>query len=432
MNAAPQGRFRQQLIWTVASTALVSNVVGIAIGARLTHPAPFSDTAIAATSSPLAAVPVSVPKPDGQALQRNSADFRAVAKSVGPSVITIKATHEAKAPKAFRRSRGGPGAAPGGDMSELFERFGFSFGMPPGGMGPGGPMEQGPQQASGSGFIIDKNGTIVTNYHVIKGADKITVLLPDDDAEEVVAKVIGTDPRTDLAVLKISTGSDLPAIEWADSDTVEVGDSAIAVGSPFMLTHSVTAGIVSAKGRNASRLIGADFGYELIQTDAAINPGNSGGPLCSAEGKVMGVNTAIYTQSGGYMGIGFAIPSSVAKEVVNTLIHSGKVTRGWLGVAIEPATADIKKEMGIASGVVVHEVQENSPAEKAGLRAGDAITQVGDLKVLKVEQLQKLITKYQPGDKVSLAIVNYTDGKKRTVQVQIGKLPDPKKEEEQS
>jgi serine protease Do len=426
MNADSK-RIRKQIVWTVAGTALASNVVGIAIGARLTHPAPLSNIAVASTV-PVASVPVMPDKVEGQALARNAADFRAVAKAVGPSVITIKATRESKAPRAMRRFRGDSQSAPG-DLGDLFERFGFSFGAPPGAMPPGG-MEGGPQQGSGSGFIIDKNGTIVTNYHVIKGADKITVQLPDDDAEEVVAKIIGTDPRTDLAVLKIQTGSDLPAVEWADSNTVEVGDSAIAIGSPFMLTHSVTAGIVSAKGRNASRLIGADFGYELIQTDAAINPGNSGGPLCSADGKVMGVNTAIYTQSGGYMGIGFAIPSSLAREVVNTLIAHGKVTRGWLGVAIQPASPDIKKEMGISSGVVVHEVQEDSPAEKAGLRAGDAIVQIEDAKVTKVEQLQRLITKYNPGDKVSLQIVNYTDGKKRTVSVQIGRLPDPKKEEQ--
>ncbi len=428
MPAVPR-RFRENIVWTIAGTALASNVLGIAIGARLTHPAPLSNTA-AAASLPVAPVPEMPAKVDGQALARTAADFRAVAKAVGPSVITIKASREAKAPRSMRRSRGAQGGQPmPGDLGDLFERFGFSFGAPPGGMPPGG-LEGGPQQASGSGFIIDKNGTIVTNYHVIKGADKITVQLPDDDAEEVVAKVIGTDPRTDLAVLKIQTGADLPAVEWADSNNVEVGDSAIAIGSPFMLTHSVTAGIVSAKGRNASRLIGADFGYEMIQTDAAINPGNSGGPLCSADGKVMGVNTAIYTQSGGYMGIGFAIPSSLAREVVNTLITHGKVTRGWLGVAIEPASKDIKKEMGITAGVLVHEVQEDSPAEKAGLRAGDAIVQIDNSVVTKVEQLQRLITRYNPGDKVSLQIVNYTDGKKRTVNVQIGRLPDPKKDEE--
>ena len=392
---------------TLAITALVSNSLGIAIGARFIQPAVLEQTAVAAP----------LPSVESLPLQRSAENFRAVAKAVGPSVISIRASHEA--PRQMRRS------APQGDpFSEFFGGRGFSFGF--------GNPNPGPSEAGGSGFVIDPNGTIVTNYHVVKGATKITVQLPDEDAEELPAKILGVDPRTDLAVLKITTDRPLSAVEWADFKDVEVGDSAIAIGSPFGLDHTVTAGIVSAKGRNASRLMGADFGYELIQTDTAINPGNSGGPLCTAQGKVMGVNTAIYSQSGGNVGIGFAIPSHVAKEVVTALIKNGKVTRGWLGVSIQAATADIKKEMGIASGVIVHEVQPDSPAEKAGLRAGDAITQVGDAKVAKVEELQRLISQKQPGDKLALKVVNYADGKSRTLDVKIGRLPDPKKDERDS
>lgn len=303
-------------------------------------------------------------------------------------------------------------------MEEMLRQFGFGYEMP--------RQQRGPQQASGSGFLIDKVGHIVTNYHVIKDATKITVMTPDDDAEERDAKIIGSDPRTDLAVLQIANTEGLVPIEWADSNAIEVGDYAIAIGSPFMLTHSVTAGIVSAKGRNAAALIGSGFGYELIQTDTAINPGNSGGPLCTADGKVMGVNTAIYTQSGGNMGIGFAIPSNVAQLVTASLIKDGKITRGWLGVAIEKANKEMAKELGVASAVVVHEVTENSPAEIAGIHAGDAIIEVAGKKVSKVPEIQNLIASHQPGEKISLKIINYQSKENRTVEVRIGKLPEPK------
>jgi serine protease Do len=403
---------KKTFLWSVAGTALVSNLIGIGVGARLTHPVPSGSIAIAAAAPP----PVA-PRPDGEALQKNAENFRAVVKTVAPSVLTIKTSLENKVVKAPMR-RGRSGAVPQGrSFEDLFEQFGFSFGGP--------PRQRGtPSGGSGSGFVIDKTGIVVTNYHVVKDADTITVSLNEDESEEIPAKVIGTDPRTDIAVLKIDAGRELPAVEWADSNHVEVGDYAIAIGSPFMLTHSVTAGIVSAKGRNASRLIGADFGYELIQTDTAINPGNSGGPLCTSDGKVMGVNTAIYTQSGGNMGIGFAIPSNVAKQVVASLLKDGKVVRGWLGVAIQPAGKELKKELGIKGGVVVHEVQEDSHAEKAGLRAGNAIVQIGEHAVNKVEELQRWVSERQPGEKIALKVVGYVDGKSRTVEVKIGRLPD--------
>lgn len=302
-------------------------------------------------------------------------------------------------------------------MERMLERFGFGFQMP--------EMGAQPRQGSGSGFVIDRQGHILTNHHVVNGATEITVLLPDDESEPVKAKVVGLDPRSDLAVLKIETKRDLVPVEWADFESVEVGDHAIAIGSPFNLTHSVTAGIVSAKGRNSAAVMGAEFGTDMLQTDAAINPGNSGGPLCTADGRVMGVNTAIFSQTGGYMGIGFAIPSSTAKEVAATLISNGHVVRGWLGVQIQLADNEMKKELGVETAVVVHAVQPNSPAEAAGFRAGDAIIQIDGKKVLKIEQVQRMVSQLKPGAKISVQVVNYGDRKSRNLDVKIGQLPDP-------
>lgn len=330
---------------------------------------------------------------------QSSENFRAVAKTVGPSVVTIRA----KRPRPQN-----PHGFDAGPFGEMFRGFG---------------ERQGPTaEASGSGFVIDSKGHILTNNHVIEGSTEIEILFPEDDAEPLSAKLIGADPRTDLAVLKVAASS--TPVQWADSNSVEVGDAAIAIGSPFMLTHSVTAGIISAKGRNASSLMGSSFGYELIQTDAAINPGNSGGPLCGSDGKVLGVNTAIYSQSGGYMGIGFAIPSNLAKQVAETLIRDGKVQRGWMGVAIQKADKALLKDLGVSGGVVVQEVQEGGPAAQSGLRAGDLILEANEVKTLKTEQLQSLIAALAPGSKASLKVINYTDRKTRTLGVTVGTLPE--------
>lgn len=350
-------------------------------------------------------------------LLRASESFRLVAKKVGPSVLNIKTTKKAR-PQGLMQRRGG--GAPGFEEmpDPLFDFFGFGAPFQ-------SPQHEAPQQSLGSGILIDKNGHVVTNNHVVDEADEIVVTLADQKTD-IKAKIVGTDSKTDLAVLKLESLNGLPEhAEWADSEKVEVGDWAIAVGSPFALGQSVTVGIVSAKGnRNSLALTGAEFGGDLLQTDAAINPGNSGGPLCDLNGRVMGVNTAIYTRSGGYMGIGFAIPSNLAKGVVEKLIKDGKVIRGWLGVYIQPLEPDLAKDLGITGGVSIHEVVEGSPAATAGLNAGDIVVEVGGTKVTEVTALQKIISNFKPGEKVSLKVVSYDNKQAKEVTVKIGELPD--------
>jgi serine protease Do len=362
-------------------------------------------------------------------LRKTSESFRAVAKKVGPSVVNIKATKgllKKNKIKIGPRGKRGPSPQqedednyPRDPFFDFFERFGSPF-----------PFQQEtPQTSVGSGFVIDKKGFIVTNNHVVEGANEILVRI-SNDRSELKAKIIGTDPKTDLAVIKVEGQDNLPTAEWTDSDQVEVGDWAIAIGSPFALDQSVTIGIVSAKGRNSTGV--TELGGDLIQTDAAINPGNSGGPLCDLDGRIMGVNTAIYSRSGGYMGIGFAIPSNLVKDIAQKLITSGKITRGWLGVYIQPLDIEFAKELGIKEGVGIHEVLENSPAQKAGINAGDVVTEVDGKPVKDVNELQRKIGSFKPGDTVKLKVISYNDKKSRTVSVKVGEIPEGEKEMEKS
>ncbi|MBI1861423.1 MAG: Do family serine endopeptidase [Deltaproteobacteria bacterium] len=417
-------RIKKTMAYGLASLSAVILSVGVYAGIQLfTKNHQLDNPAVADNKPPL------LSDSSLQQLKKSSEGFRAVAKLVGPAVVNIKATKGVKAqqPKGALRGRkpkrGQPQAPPqdedqfhgGGDpFFDFFERFGMPFNM---------PQEQAPQTSLGSGIIIDKKGHIVTNNHVVDDASEILVILADDKTE-LKAKVVGTDPKTDLAVLKVTTDKDLPSVEWADSDSVEVGDWAIAIGSPFALSQSVTVGIVSAKGRNSLNLTGAEYGGDLIQTDAAINPGNSGGPLVTLEGRVMGVNTAIYTRSGGYMGIGFAIPSNTAKDISTKLISDGKIVRGWLGVFIQPLDKELAKELDLKEGVGIHEVIEESPAAVAGLKAGDVIVEVDGKAVKETAQLQKIISGFKPGESVKLKVVSYTDKKARTVTVKIGNIPE--------
>jgi serine protease Do len=269
----------------------------------------------------------------------------------------------------------------------------------------------------GSGVIVDKNGYILTNNHVIKGADEITVTL--SDRREFKGKVIGTDQKTDLAIIKIDSDN-LPVVQLGDSDNLKAGETVLAIGNPFGLTQTVTTGIVSATGRANVGI--ADY-EDFIQTDAAINPGNSGGALVNVRGELIGINTAIFSTSGGYQGIGFAIPSNMAKNVMESLIKSGKVIRGWLGVSIQPLTADLVKQFNLSddNGVLVGDVVEDSPAEKAGIQRGDVITEFKGVQVKDVRQLRNVVAEVAPYNEVSVRLIR--DGEIKTLKVKIAEMP---------
>jgi Do/DeqQ family serine protease len=270
----------------------------------------------------------------------------------------------------------------------------------------------------GSGVVIDADGLILTNEHVVRGAKEIHVTMADEKKYD--GKVIGQDARTDLAVIKIKASGKLPFAVLGDSDKIRVGDWAIAIGSPFGLEETVTAGIISAVRQS---LLIEDRDYrDLLQTDAAINRGNSGGPLCNINGEVIGINTAIYAPTGVFTGIGFAIPSNGAKAILNDLIHKGRVVRGWLGVEIRPVDAAIARQFRLPSteGVLVNNVLKDSPADKAGLRRGDVIVGFAGKRINEVRELQQTATRTEPDTKVEVAIIR--GGKPLTLQLVAGEM----------
>lgn len=270
----------------------------------------------------------------------------------------------------------------------------------------------------GSGFIISKDGYIVTNNHLVQNANKITVKLLNDD--EYTAKIIGTDPQSDVAVIKIDA-KDLPTVQLGNSDQVEVGEWVVALGNPFGLSHSLSAGILSAKGRSSVGL--ADY-ENFLQTDAAINPGNSGGPLLDLEGKVIGINTAIFSRSGGHMGIGFAIPINMAKTIIDQLIKNGSVVRGYLGVKIQPITTDLAASFGLKgkNGILIAQVEPNSPADKAGLKQGDVIMSLDGKPVVSLGDFRNIIANTKPGANCSLGVSR--DKKILQLQIAVGNLSE--------
>ena len=278
------------------------------------------------------------------------------------------------------------------------------------------PNEQ-KQVGQGSGFVISKDGYILTNNHLVGKADDIRVKF--SNGKEFKAKLIGADEKSDVAVVKIE-GDDYPVIELGDSDAAKIGQWVIAVGNPFGLSATVTVGVVSAKGR----AVGIAEYEDFIQTDAAINPGNSGGPLLDLDGKAIGINTAIFSQSGGYMGIGFAIPINMAKLIKDQLVKTGKVTRGYLGISMnqEPISPEMAKHFGMkkAQGVLITEVIEDSPAEKAGLKQDDIILKINDKKADSPKELKNYIALLAPGTQVTLTI--FRDGKEIEKQIEIGDL----------
>ena len=344
----------------------------------------------------------SQPSGDLEALRRIGQGFSQVVEEVSPSVVNVRVSKEVK---ASRQPYGGSPFDFFGDSP-----FGQFFEMPEG--------EDFLQQGSGSGVIVSVDGYILTNNHVIAGADEIKVVM--SSGERYDAEVVGSDPRTDLAVIKVD-GKGLPAAKLGDSDKIEVGEWVLAVGNPFELQNTVTAGIISARGRSNVGL--ADY-EDFIQTDAAINPGNSGGPLVNLDGDVIGVNTAIATRTGGNMGIGFAIPINMAKQVMNQLIETGKVTRGWLGVLIQQVTPELKEhfKLGSTEGALVAEVDESGPAKKAGLRRGDVIVEYRGEKIEDTNHLRNLVAATEIGTTAELKVNR--DGKLTTLRVKIGELPE--------
>ncbi len=281
--------------------------------------------------------------------------------------------------------------------------------------GPMFPQQRGPQVATGSGVIIKKDGYIVTNNHVIEGATKVEVIL--DDKREYVAEVLGTDPETDLALLKIEDNN-LPFLNLGNSDELRIGEWVVAVGNPFNLTSTVTAGIVSAKGRNINllRQKGGEYAIEnFIQTDAAVNPGNSGGALVNTKGELIGINTAIASQTGSYSGYSFAIPINLAKKIIKDLSDYGEVKRAILGVRIQDITQELADEKGLKelTGVYIPSVSDGGAADKAGIKDGDVITEINGVVVDKSSVLQEQISKYHPGDKVTVTVVR--DGKRKEI-----------------
>ena len=343
--------------------------------------------------------------------------FADTVEHVRGAVVSVKVKIVEAAANAEDGDEGMPNLRPGDPLERFFKRFGGQNGIP--GM-PGG-REHGPRtgQALGSGFIISSDGYVVTNNHVVENATEVTITL--DDGRTVPAKVVGTDKKTDLALLKIKDGGNYPHVDWAAA-TPRVGDWVIAVGNPFGLGGTVTAGIVSARGRD----IGSGPYDDYLQIDAPVNRGNSGGPTFNANGEVVGVNTAIYSPSGGSVGIGFAIPAEVARDVIASLKDKGSVARGWIGVQIQPVTAEIADTLGLKGdkGALVADTQTNSPAAAAGIHSGDVITAVNGEKIDGPRELARRIAAFGPNKNVEIAYLH--DGAEKTASVKLGALPADK------
>lgn len=330
-------------------------------------------------------------------------EFTQLVKDVSPSVVNISTTQKVREQQVF------PGMPmdPDDPRSEFFRRF---FGQPPGG-------QQRQARSLGSGFIISADGAILTNAHVVKDADEILVRLSDHREER--AELVGLDERTDVAVLRIKA-KDLPAVKLGESDRLEVGEWVMAIGSPFGLEYTATAGIVSAVGRT----LPSDAYVPFIQTDAAVNPGNSGGPLFNTRGEVIGINSQIYSRSGGYMGLSFAIPIKVAMRAAQQIQKSGHASHGFLGVTVQPVTPALAQSFGLnkAKGALVADVTAGSPAAKAGIKAGDVILAFNGQPLTDAGDLPPLVGSADVGDKVALRVLR--EGKERTLEATVSALVD--------
>jgi serine protease Do len=381
--------------------AVVSTMAGVLVlggyaAGRIMQP----ERAHAESTAPAAAVPAPPPVTAGG---RALPSFATLAAQVSPAVVSIRVVSVVKAAQ-----QGVPPDFFGEDSP--FHGFHMPFPAPP----QGGMKREG----AGSGFIVRKDGLILTNNHVIEGAKDITVTLGDES--EYNAKIVGRDPKTDLAVLKIEPKGTLPIVKLGDSDALRVGEWVMAIGNPFGLSETVTAGIVSAKGR----VIGAGPYDNFIQTDASINPGNSGGPLFNERGEAVGINSAIYSQSGGNVGIGFAIPINTAKTLLPELETKGSVTRGWLGVAIQKITPDLAQSLDLDGdhGALVADVTSDGPADKAGIKRGDVIVNYDGKTVPESSALPAMVAVTPVGKTVPLEVLR--GGKTKNIEVTIAKLED--------
>jgi serine protease Do len=382
MNTTTSSSHRRRAIWAAGALALAGVIAGVH-GAQGSNP------------------PVTL-KRDSQPVTRGQlerASFSDVVKRVSPSVVKITTQTRARR------------ASAGNDMSGLDPMLRQFFGgrLP--------EIRQEPLQGLGSGVIISADGYIATNNHVVDGADQLLVTLAD--GRELTAKVVGRDPQTDIAVVKVEA-KDLPAVTIADSSKIEVGDRVLAIGNPFGIGETVTSGIVSAKGRRVGILADVEGYEDFIQTDAAINPGNSGGALVDVDGRLIGINTAILSRSGGFQGVGLAVPANMVSHVADSLVKNGKVVRGYLGVGIQNITPDLadKMELKTRGGALVSEVVPDAPAAKAGLKEGDVITSVNGQKVTDANSLTLAVTAIAPGTKLDLDVLR--DGKARQITATAG------------
>ena len=335
-------------------------------------------------------------------------DFTGIVEQAKDSVVNISTSKKASKSE-LKKHLDIPKLPEGSPFGELFKKFfdheGKGFG-------------QRETSSLGSGFIISKDGYILTNHHVVAEADEVIVRL--SNREEFVATIIGSDKDSDVALIKIESDDDLPVLQFGDSNKLKVGEWVLAIGSPFGFDHTVTAGIVSAKGRS----LPSDNYVPFIQTDVAINPGNSGGPLFNMDGEVIGINSQIYSRSGGFMGLSFAIPIEMAVDVAEQLKNTGSVSRGWLGVLIQEVTRDLAETFGMKNphGALIARVLEDSPAEKAGLQVGDVIVEFNGKKVARSSSLPPLVGRTPVGEKARVKIIR--DQKKQIVKVKIEQLPN--------
>ena len=332
--------------------------------------------------------------------------FANLAEKLLPAVVNISTTAVVKQSAGKRPEL--PQFPPGSPFEDFFREF----------FDRNNPKQQRKSTSLGSGFIIDGKGIVITNNHVIQGADEISVVLQNN--ETLKAEVVGRDIKTDIAVLRVKPKKDLPFVKLGKSDKIRVGDWVVAIGNPFGLGGTVTAGIVSARGRNINSGPYDDF----IQTDASINRGNSGGPLFNMAGEVIGINTAIFSPSGGSIGIGFSIPSSIANSVISQLIKYGKTKRGWLGVRIQSVTDEIAESLGLekATGALIASVTENSPAAKGGIKAGDVVLRFNSKIVKSMRSLPKIVAETEINKRVDVEV--WRGRKKIVTQVSVGELDE--------